>query len=99
MKIKKEYSELLLLITPGPIGRGLTIKQAAQELDISYIGAKKRLEQFKVKYPDAWKKFNSLKEEAQDRRYKLRWKEHFNQQIGMKTECDMFGKKIKQYRI
>lgn len=98
MEIKKIYTELLILIAPGPLGQGLTIKKAAKILNISYRAAQDRLARFKKKYPDAWTNFEKLKREATDRRYKLAWKRCPNQQVGMKTECDMYGKKIEHYR-
>jgi len=99
MDINNKYTELLILIAPGPLGQGFTLKEAANKLNIPYRTAKYRLTRFKNKYPDAWEKFDKLRKEAQDRRYKLAWKRHPNQQVGMKTECDTYGKKTKQYRI
>jgi len=99
MDINNKYTELLILIAPGPLGQGFTLKEAANKLNIPYRTVQDRLVSFKKKYPDAWANFDKLRKEAKDRRYKLMWKRHPNQQVGMKTECDTYGKRKRPYKI
>lgn len=46
--------DLLMLITPGPIGAGMSIIDAAKKLDISYDAANRKLQTFKKRFPRAW---------------------------------------------
>jgi len=61
MKPTKKQIEVLLLITPGPLGEGLKIKEVAEKLGISEIAVKKRLERFKRNHPDAWERFEGIR--------------------------------------
>lgn len=89
MKVKQKYVDILLRITPGPIGRGMTIKTAAKDLGISCRTIKYKLTQFKKNYPEAWGNFKKLRELARQDRYKLRWKRHPNQEIGLKLFSEL----------
>jgi len=91
MEVSKQEIALLIRVCPGPIGQGLTLKEAAKGLDIPYRTAKLRLAGFKTKFPDAWKKFKNLRNLAKDDRYKLRWKTHPDQEVGISLFSEIIG--------
>ena len=49
--------ELLKLIYPGPIGKGMKIKDAAKKLKISRRAATYRLFNIKKKFPKFWEQY------------------------------------------
>jgi hypothetical protein len=53
--------ELLLLITPKPLGKGKTILEAAKILDISRQAATKRLNNFKKNFPAEYKNWDRFR--------------------------------------
>jgi len=83
MKINPLYADVLVRIAPGPLGRGMTIKETAKDLNLTISGVKSRLTRFKKKYPKAWENFVSMREISRQHRYKLRWKKHPNQEVGL----------------
>lgn len=88
-QIKQEYLDILIRIAPGPIGQGMTIPAAAKDLGIGYKAAKYRLKQFKIKYPNAWGKIKELRRIAKSDRYKLAWKRHPNQKVGLRLFTEL----------
>lgn len=97
MIIKQKYTDILLRITPGPRGQGLTIAEAAKDLNLSINTIKTRLKQFKKKYPDYWNNFKKLRDIARQDRLKLRWKTRLGEgekisfpgQLGLKTFTEL----------
>ena len=60
--ILKSTMELLKLITPGPLGEGMSQKEAAKELGITPDAVQRRLKTFKERHPEAFKNFiNAIK--------------------------------------
>ncbi len=55
-----DEKELLLLYTPGPLGKGLTEEEIAKELGISRRAVRSRLERFQSHYPEAWSRLESI---------------------------------------
>jgi len=92
MEINEKYTELLILIAPGPYGQGLTIKEAAKKLGISYQAAKQRLTRFKKKYPNAYKKFKDLQKLMRQDRLKLRWDYNKLREIKLHLFSEMLDK-------
>jgi len=78
-KVKKIYTDVLIRLLPGPLGKGQTIAQAAKDLAISQSAVKYRLKAFKTKYPEAWEEFKRIKSKATRERYGLRWKRNYKQ--------------------
>jgi len=78
-KIKKIYTDVLIRLAPGPIGRGMKIKEIAKDLGIAESTVYYRLQVFRKKYPEAWKNFINLRNLARNDRYKLRWKRNSRQ--------------------
>jgi len=64
-EINKEVLELVELLTPGPLGEGLSYKQAAKVLGISTRTVKRRMAFFKTTYPEAFGRFESMCNSAQ----------------------------------
>jgi len=73
-KVKKIYMDVLVRLAPGPIGKGMKIREVAEDLGVAESTVYYRLRIFKKKYPEAWKNFIGLRKLARDDRYKLRWK-------------------------
>jgi len=92
MEINKSYTELLILIAPGPLGQGLTIKEAAKQLNIPYRTAQNRLASFNRKYPNAYKKFKDLQRLMRQDRLKLRWDYNKLREIKLHLFSEMLDK-------
>lgn len=58
--ILENTKKLLYLLTPGPLGKGLTQKEAAEELGVSQSSIYQRLRTFKKRHPEAYKRFKTL---------------------------------------
>jgi hypothetical protein len=91
----KKQMEVLVRISPGPLGRGMKVKEAAKDLGISISTLKSRLQRFKAKYPEAWENFISLREISRQDRYRLRWKRHPSQKVGLKAFTEL-GEEIRE---
>jgi len=91
MEVSKQEIALLIRVCSGPIGQGLTLKEAAKDLGIKQRTAERILANFKTKFPDAWKKFKNLRNLAKDDRYKLRWKTHPDQEVGISLFSEIIG--------
>ena len=66
MTILKSTIELLELITPSPIGLGLSQVQAAEVLGITKENVSKRLQTLQRRQPEAYDNFISLRQAARD---------------------------------
>ena len=64
--------ELLKLITPGPIGEGMSQVEAAKELGITPEAVQSRLKTFKERHPEAFDNFIATIELSRKHRGKLR---------------------------
>lgn len=53
--------DLLMLILPGPLGEGMKIKEAAQTLGVSEDAARMKLKRFKLRFPEAWDRIESMR--------------------------------------
>ena len=84
-KVKKIYMDVLVRLAPGPIGKGMKIKEVAEDLGVAESTVYYRLRIFKKKYPEAWKNFIGLRKLARDDRYKLRWKRNSKQKFYIET--------------
>lgn len=91
----RKQIEVLVRIAPGPLGRGMKIKEAAKDLGITPAAFSNRLHRFKVKYPKAWENFVSLREVSRQDRYRLRWKRHPSQKVGLNTFTEL-GEEIRE---
>jgi len=56
--------DVVRCVTPGPIGRGHTYKEAAEFLDVTHQAIKKTLERFKIKFPSAWERVALMRRAA-----------------------------------
>lgn len=70
--LTKKQMRALTLLTPGPIGEGLTYNEAATVLGISEFSLISRLSHFKNRFPDAWSNFESMVNVSQRQRLSLR---------------------------
>lgn len=61
-EILKSTQQVVYLLTPGPLGRGLTEEEAAKELKINIRTLQKRFETFKKRHPEAYERFKKIKE-------------------------------------
>lgn len=50
----KKQAELIALLYPEPLGRGISVQDACIVLRISEAAAHARLKRFKDRFPDAW---------------------------------------------
>ena len=91
-KPTEKQIEILLRIAPGPLGCGMKISEAAENLDISTSAAKIRLASFKKNFPVAWQRFQNLREVARKQRYNLRWKSHELQKLWLYSFTDLSTK-------
>lgn len=91
----EKQMEVLVRIAPGPLGRGMKAKEAAKDLGISPAALNNRLHRFKVKHPKAWKNFVSMREISRQDRYRLRWKRHPSQKVGLKAFTEL-GEEIRE---
>ena len=85
----RKQMEVLVRIAPGPLGQGMKIKEAAKDLNISISAFNNRLQRFKARYPEAWENFVSLREISRQDRYRLRWKRHPSQKVGLKVFTEL----------
>ena len=53
--------DLLMLVVPGPLGKGMKIIDAARELNISVDAAKMKLRRFKTRFPEAWDRIEGMR--------------------------------------
>ena len=67
-EVPKRILELLTLITPGPLGQGLTQKEAAHRLQITEKTVFNRLKAFEKKFPEAYERFISIKKLSRETR-------------------------------
>ena len=67
----KKQLELLTLIWPGPTGQGLSIADACILLGISESAGQARLNNFKTRFPDAWQRFEDVRELSRKHRIQL----------------------------
>jgi hypothetical protein len=58
----KKQHELLMLIYPGPVGKGLTMREACKQLGICESSGYSRMRHFKLRFPEAWKRFKAVRE-------------------------------------
>lgn len=54
----KKQHELLSLTYPGPVGEGITIREACVKLKISESAGYARLKCFKIRFPVAYEQFD-----------------------------------------
>ncbi len=66
--VTRKQSKALYLIAPGPLGRGLKYREAAEELGISKASFIDRIRSFKDKFPEAWKNFLSIRDVSRRQR-------------------------------
>jgi len=59
-KVDKDIFELVELLTPGPLGKGFTQRQASKILKVSISTIGRRLYLFKEKHPEAYERFLSI---------------------------------------
>jgi predicted transcriptional regulator len=71
-EILESTQQVVFLLTPGPLGRGLTEDEAAKELGISQQAINERLETFKKRHPKAYERFKVLKELSVETREHLK---------------------------
>lgn len=69
----KKQADLLFLIYPGPIGKGLFIVDAAELLGITQQAAYARLKRFKTRFPKAWEQVKIALKINQKHRLQLRY--------------------------
>jgi len=67
----QKQSELLCLIYPPPVGRGLTIVHACNLLSISETAGHIRLSNIKKRFPEAWQSFEAAREISRKHRIQL----------------------------
>lgn len=70
--LSKKQMQALVLITPGPVGQGLTYEKAAKELGINESTLIKRINRFKNRFPDAWRNFESIRNVSRRQENNLR---------------------------
>lgn len=85
----RKQIELLLRIAPGPLGCGMKMKAAAENLDISAASANGRLQTFKKNFPEAWQRFSNLRKVSRRQRLELRWKDHYLQKLWLPTFTEL----------
>ncbi len=51
-----------MLIFPGPAGKGLTMREACEQLSISQSSGYSRTRHFKLRFPEAWERFQAVRE-------------------------------------
>ena len=71
---QEQLAQLLILITPGSLGKGLTQVEAAKLLNISERTVRNILTQFKQTFPKEYEKFESICNVAKREAESLRWK-------------------------
>jgi predicted transcriptional regulator len=69
--VSKKTLELLTLITPGPLGQGLTQKAAAQILGITEKAVFNRLKTFEKNFPESYQRFKCIKKLSRETRDSL----------------------------
>jgi len=85
----KKQIELLLRIAPGPLGCGMKMGAAAENLGISEPAAHGRLKAFKKNFPDAWLRFLNLRKVSRRQRLELAWKDHHLQKLWLPTFTEL----------
>ena len=70
--LSEKQVEALILIVPGPIGQGLTQKEAAKILGLNERDFRSRLTRFKIRFPDAWENFESMRNVSRRQEESLR---------------------------
>lgn len=70
----EQLQQLLPLIAPGPLGKGLTYQEAAKILDIDEATIWRRLQWFKKNMPKEYDNYDSLWRVAKREAESLRWK-------------------------
>lgn len=68
----EKQSELLQLVYPGPIGEGLTVREASKRIGISEASAFGRLKRVKDRFPDAYQQYQAAKKISSKNREQLR---------------------------
>lgn len=68
----KKQSALLCMIYPPPTGRGLSITEACNRLDITIQAGFSRLRSFKSRFPEAWEQLETARRISQRHRLELR---------------------------
>lgn len=53
--------DLLMLIVPGPLGRGMKVVNAAKILGVSEGAARMKLKRFKHRFPEAWDRIEGIR--------------------------------------
>jgi predicted transcriptional regulator len=80
-KISNKVFELVNLLTPGPLGRGMTQEEAAKELGITERTVRNRLTEFEKNHPEAYERFKTLHKLAKETRESLRKIERIGDEI------------------
>jgi len=70
--LTRRQMDLLIKITPGPIGEGKTIIDAAKELEITKQAAHERLRNFKKNFPNEYQTWWDLRELSRKQREGLK---------------------------
>lgn len=94
MDIKQKGINILVKTALWPFGQGLTIIEAAKDLNIGYKAAKYRLKRFKELYPDAWDEFERLRDFARKDKDRLRWSGRYKRRDGLKLFSEFGGKNV-----
>jgi len=69
--VSRKQSKALYLIAPGPLGRGLKYREAAEKLGISKASFIERIKSFKDKFPRAWENFLSIRDVSRRHRINI----------------------------
>jgi len=94
MYLEPEFSEVFQLIWPYPIGQGLTIKEAANQLELDCSTIHRRINTFKDKYPEGYERFISARKLVSNARKSLKGgAEHGYSLEDYKSEIDNIERK------
>jgi len=56
--------DTLMCLTPGPLGKGMTQRQAAKHLDVSTKAIEGTIRRFRERFPDAYERYESIRRAA-----------------------------------
>ena len=76
--LTKRQMEVLILISPHPMGEGLTYKQAAEQLNVSSKAIQQIIRTIKARCPDAYKALKTARRRAAETRLQLQKTGEFN---------------------
>jgi hypothetical protein len=91
--------DLLLLITPGPLGKGMTITAACKVLGITNNAGFKKLRTFKDRFPKAWGRILVMRRTMKRHRDKMREDAGDKGVFSLEALIEQFGQDVVETMI